>query len=59
MKYNYFEAVKSDVTEYIENEIDFSDWTENRDGLEEELNDDLWICDSVTGNASGSYFCNT
>lgn len=59
MKYNYYEAVKKDVTEYIENEVDFQDWTENREGLEEELNDSLWANDSVTGNASGSYFCNT
>lgn len=59
MKYNYFEAVKADVKEYIENEVDFQDWTENREGLEEELNDTLWANDSVTGNASGSYFCNT
>lgn len=59
MKYNYLEAVKTDVAEYIGDEINFSDWTENRDGLEETLNDDLWINDGVTGNASGSYFCNT
>lgn len=59
MKYNYFEAVKADVADYIRDEIDFSDWTENRDGLEETLNDDLWICDGVTGNASGSYTFST
>lgn len=35
-----------------------SEWIGNRDGLEELLNDDLWTCDSVTGNASGSYYCN-
>jgi len=30
----------------------------DREELEEKLNDDLWINDSVTGNASGSYtFC--
>ena len=59
MKYNYLEAVTADVKEYIENEINLDEWTDNRDGLEEQLNDDLWICDSVTGNASGSYYCNT
>ena len=58
-KYNYLEAVTEDVREYIENEIDLAEWKGNRDGLEEQLNDDLWICDSVTGNASGSYYCNT
>ena len=59
MKYNYLEAVKTDVADYVKNEVDFSDWTENRDGLEETLNDDLWINDGVTGNASGSYTFNT
>ena len=59
MEYNYFEAVRDDVMEYIENEIDMTEWTENRDGLEEYLNDTLWTEDSVTGNASGSYTCNT
>lgn len=59
MEYNYFEAVKADVEEYVKNEVNLFDWTENREGLEEELNQNLWICDSVTGNASGSYFCNT
>ena len=59
MKYNYFEAVKADVNEYIRTEIDFQEWKENRESLEEKLNEDLWINDSVTGNASGSYTCNT
>ncbi len=55
---NYMEAVADDVRDYIENEIDLKEWKGNRDGLEEKLNDDLWVCDSVTGNASGSYYCN-
>ena len=58
-RYNYFEAVKADVAEYITNEIDLNEWAGRRDDLEESLNDDLWINDSVTGNASGSYWCNT
>lgn len=57
--YNYYEAVKDDVREYIENEINLNEWKGNREGLEEKLNDDLWTCDSVTGNASGSYTFNT
>lgn len=56
--YNYYEAVKDDVREYIENEINLNEWKGNREGLEEKLNDDLWTCDSVTGNASGSYTFN-
>ena len=56
-KYNYLEAVKEDVLNYIEENISFEDF-EDRDELEEHLNDVLWTEDSVTGNASGSYYCN-
>ena len=57
-KYNYLGAVKEDVLNYIEENISFEDF-EDRDELEEHLNDVLWTEDSVTGNASGSYYCNT
>lgn len=57
MTYNYLESIKADVKEYINNEITLKDFT-NREELEQELNDDLWVEDSVTGNASGSYYCN-
>lgn len=53
--YNYLEQVTADVRDYVEQEIDLSDWAGDRDGLEEKLQDDLWTCDSVTGNGSGSY----
>ena len=56
--YDYLEQVTADVKDYIEQEIDLTEWAGNRDGLEEQLNDDLWTCDSVTGNASGSYTFN-
>ena len=58
-RYDYLEAVTEDVKQYIKDEIDLAEWTGDRDGLEQQLNDDLWINDSVTGNASGSYYCNT
>lgn len=57
-RYNYLEAVKDDVLQYIRDEVDLAEWKGNRDGLEEKLNDELWLVDSVTGNASGSYYCN-
>ena len=57
-KYNYLEAVKEDVREWIECEIDLTEW-EDREDLEEHLNEALWTEDSVTGNASGSYTFNT
>lgn len=55
--YNYLESIKADVKEYIDNEITLKDFTD-REELEQKLNDDLWVEDSVTGNASGSYYCN-
>lgn len=52
--YNYLEAMKEDIKEYISNEINLADFTD-RDELENSLYDDLFTEDSVTGNASGSY----
>ena len=52
--YNYLEAMKSDIMDYIRNEVNTSEFS-NREELEESLNDDLWTVDSVTGNGSGSY----
>ena len=57
-KYNYYQAVKEDVLNYIkENEIVITE--ENSEEVEGQLNEDCWISDSVTGNASGSYTFNT
>lgn len=57
-KYNYLEAVKEDVKNYIDSEINFTDF-DSLEELEEKLNDELWTEDSVTGNASDSYYCNS
>lgn len=57
MEYYYLSAIKEDVKNYIDNEITISDYSD-RDELESYLNDELWTCDSVTGNASGSYTMN-
>ena len=56
--YNYLEAMKQDIMDYIRNEVNTSEFS-SREELEESLNDDLWTVDSVTGNASGSYYCNS
>ena len=60
--YDYREAVKSDILDYIEENYTPEEIREelaDRDEWEQRLNDDLWICDSVTGNASGSYYRNS
>lgn len=56
--YNYEEAVKNDVRTWIEDNVKFSEWKGDREGLEEYLNDELFVDDSVTGNGSGSYTFN-
>lgn len=58
MKYNYFEAVKADVLDYISENINLAEF-DSFDDLEDSLNDELWVSDSVTGNASGSYTFST
>lgn len=55
-RYDYFEAVKSDVIDEINDEYlnRFSDF----DDMEEfaaALNNELWVSDRVTGSGSGSY----
>lgn len=56
--YDYREAMTEDVKQWITDEVNLADWTEDRGGLEQQLNDDLWTADSVTGNGSGSYTFN-
>ena len=56
--YNYYDAVKADVLDYIREEINLADY-DDLDDLAEKLEETLWINDSVTGNASGSYTFNS
>lgn len=64
MEYNYYKNVKEDVKtaiidNYTREEIkEHLENQESKEAFEEKLNEDLWIDDSVTGNASGSYTCN-
>lgn len=57
-KYNYYEAMKEDIKNYIAENYTAEELNEKMldfDDFSEELNDDLWTVDSVTGNGSGSY----
>lgn len=48
----YQEEVKSDAMDAIKENLEYNDsW--------DEMYDSLFIDDSVTGNASGSYYCNS
>lgn len=56
-RYDYVEAVKNDIREYLKDKgIGYVD----PDGDErQELEDEMFVSDSVTGNASGSYTFST
>lgn len=57
-KMTYLEQIKEDIMDYIKENYTTEEITEkmeDRDSFEEELNEELWIDDSVTGNGSGSY----
>lgn len=61
-RYDYIEHMTEDVIDairesYTDDEIR-ARLDDDRDEFAQTLNDDLWIDDSVTGNASGSYYCN-
>lgn len=52
--YNYLEAMKKDIINYIRNEViteEFSD----REELEQSLEDNLWIDSTITGNGGDDY----
>lgn len=61
--YNYQEAVADSIREVIDangikdnwDEMSLEEWKDKRDDIAQELNDDLWTDDQVTGNGSGSY----
>lgn len=71
-KYNYLEAIKEDIREAlasgdydykideVNNDMLQQDYTEDEynESLYEALYDEMWIADSITGNASGSYTFN-
>ena len=61
MEYNYREAVKEDIIEYIKEDMEFKkmnlmDYLEE---YEDTLHDSMWAQDTITGNASGSYTFST
>lgn len=60
--YDYKQAVLNDIREYIDDNYTVEELREelqDRFGFEQKLNDDMWISDSITGNASGSYTFST
>lgn len=62
MAYDYREAMREDIEDFVSLNIEWIlgqvEDPEDREAVEEFLNDTLWTEDSVTGNASGSYTFN-
>ena len=56
MTYDYKEAMKSDIRDWMEENTDYSHL--DKAEQEEMLYDVMWVSDSITGNASGSYTFN-
>ena len=56
-RYNYLEQVTADAKQAILESMEYWDF-DDRDELEQIANDELWVDDSVTGNAIGSYYRN-
>lgn len=64
MDYNYREAMRKDVRQAIEEKEKWigkpiTEVYEDKEEAYDQLFDDMWIDDSVTGNGSGSYTFNT
>ena len=59
--YDYEEAVRSDIKDYILENYDRSDLADfdDEDDFKDYLIDILVNEDGITGNASGSYYCNS
>ena len=59
--YDYEEAVRSDIKDYILENYDRNDLADfdDEDDFKDCLIDIIFAEDSITGNASGSYYCNS
>ena len=60
LTYNYEVEVKKDLENYIDENYDFDSDFDGMDieDIYDKIYEDVWVADSVTGNASGSYtFC--
>ena len=55
--YDYMESIKDDIRTYLKDEGIVLRGMD-RDDIED-IYDRMWVCDSVTGNASGSYTFST
>lgn len=62
--YNYLTAMKEDIKDWLDDSsqwsnLDIREEMQNRARFEEQLNEDLWREDGITGNPSCSYTFNS
>ena len=57
--YNYLESIKEDVKDYLKENYNIETIEEIEEIDKDNLYDELFVEDSVTGNASGSYTFST
>lgn len=61
-KYNYLVSVMEDVRQFINENYTLGEMIEeceDKEAFFDKLYDECLMSDSVTGNASGSYYCNS
>lgn len=58
-RYDYLESITDDVRELLLQDELNADSYDDYDNFVEAVNDFCWVCDAITGNASGSYWFNT
>ena len=58
-RYDYYAALYEDIREALEEGDYFNRYENDRDDIYDAAYEDFWIDDGVTGNASGSYYCNS
>lgn len=56
--YNYLEEMEAEISDFIDCDLNLAEF-EDKNDLEQYLNDVLFTSDRVTGNASGSYTFNS
>ena len=59
---NYYDEIKNDILAVLQDDKEASNILQSeddKDTIVENLVDYFWTCDSVTGNASGSYYCSS
>lgn len=58
-RYNYYDAMFDDIRDALEEGDYIARYENDRDDIFDAAYDDFFIDDGVTGNASGSYYCNS